>query len=84
MGLREEDLQSFCPAGPTVSTWSGTGCRLLSFLSGCEILATVASVPVHLSRFVCYCGDQDKQKIRSRQTWDQRIVQAPVLGTSCA
>lgn len=63
-----------------VSTWSGTGCRLPSFLSVCEILATVASVPVHLSCFGCYCRDQDKQKISSRQTWDQRIVQASVLG----
>lgn len=80
MGLRAEDLQSLCPAGLTVSAWSGTGCRLLSFLSVCEILATVASVPVHLSCFGCYYRDQDKQKIRSRQTWDQRIVQASVLG----
>lgn len=33
----------------------------------------------NLSCFGCYCRNQDKQKMKSRQTWDQRIVQAWVL-----
>lgn len=58
-----------------LSTWCGTGCQPLSFLCVCEILATVALVPVHLSCFGCYCRDQAKAKDK---------IQADLESEDCA
>lgn len=60
----EQKQDFYLPVCQCSSLQCCNGCGLLSFLSVGEILAPEALLPVHVSCFVRYCRDQDKQKIK--------------------